>query len=64
MILSKKEKKYIDVSIPKELISEVDKMIGQYGYRSRPELVKDAIRSLLRQYGLLSKAIENEEKTE
>lgn len=42
---------YVFQKIPKSLVDEVDKVMGQYGYRSRSEFVKDAIRSLLRQYG-------------
>ena len=53
------EKKYIDISLPKELVDEVDKMVGRYGYRSRPELIKDAIRRLLIDYKRLD-ALSNE----
>jgi len=47
-----KEKKpdYIYVPIPKELVDEADQMVGSHGYRSRAELVKDAVRTLLRHY--------------
>ena len=38
------------VKIPKDLIDEIDKVIGRHGYRSRAEFVKDAIRALLREY--------------
>lgn len=38
---------YVDVSLPKELIEEMDKLIGQYGFRSRAEIAKEAIRQLL-----------------
>jgi len=42
---------YIFVKIPKSLLDEVDEILGKHGYRSRSEFVKDAIRSLLREYG-------------
>jgi len=48
---AKTEAEYVFVKIPKSLLVEVDKIIGKYGYRSRMEFVKDAIRSLLREYG-------------
>jgi len=48
---AKTEAEYAFVKIPKSLLEEVDKIIGKYGYRSRMEFVKDAIRSLLREYG-------------
>lgn len=40
---------YVSVSIPKELIEAIDRLIEEkkYGYESRPELIKDAIRRLL-----------------
>ena len=46
------EAEYLPVKIPKSLLDEVDKAVGKYGYRSRAEFVKDAIRSLLREYGM------------
>jgi len=39
------------VKLPKSLLDEVDKELGKHGYRSRSEFLKDAVRSLLRQYG-------------
>ena len=40
---------YLTVSIPRELIEEVDRVIGagKYGYDSRAEFIKDAIRRRL-----------------
>jgi len=38
---------YIDVSLPRELVDEMDKLVGQYGFRSRAEIAKEAIRQLL-----------------
>lgn len=39
---------YTSIKIPKELASEIDSVLEMgYGYTSRPEFVKDAIRKLL-----------------
>ena len=50
--IAKTEAEYAPVKIPKSLLDEVDKAVGKFGYRSRAEFVKDAIRSLLREYGM------------
>ena len=50
--IAKSEAEYVFVKIPKSLLEEVDRIIGKHGYRSRTEFVKDAIRSLLREYGV------------
>jgi len=50
--IAKAEAEYVFVKIPKSLLDEVDKAVGKHGYRSRTEFVKDAIRSLLREYGM------------
>jgi len=44
---------YITIRIPRELIKRIDKIIDskQYGYRSRAEFVKEAIREKL--FGLI-----------
>ena len=41
---------YVIIKIPVELVDEIDKMMGKFGYRSRAEFVKDAVRRLLRIY--------------
>ncbi|RLE38258.1 hypothetical protein DRJ17_04635 [Candidatus Woesearchaeota archaeon] len=46
-------KGWVGVAIPKELADRIDKLVGHYGYRSRNDVVADAIRQLLRAYGLL-----------
>lgn len=38
---------YIPVKIPSELVEELDKHIGTFGFRSRQEFVKEAVRRLL-----------------
>ena len=40
-------KEYTQVRIPKELMKEVEKLLGRFGFRSRAEIVKEAIRRLL-----------------
>ena len=42
-------KKYVYVGVPEELIRQVDKLVslGWRGYRSRAEVVRDAVRRLL-----------------
>jgi Arc/MetJ-type ribon-helix-helix transcriptional regulator len=46
----KKESNHVTVKIPKELIQEMDMLIGQRGFRSRGEIAKQAIRQLLDGY--------------
>ena len=48
---SEREQLYTTVKIPRDLVEEIDRMMDKHGYRSRSEFVKDAIRSLLREYG-------------
>ena len=50
---SEKEEEYSTVKVPKGLIEEIDKMMDRYGFRSRSEFVKDAVRNLLRQYNIV-----------
>jgi len=47
-----RQDEYVVVKLPKDLVDEIDRFIGRYGYRSRAELVKEAVRLLLRQYSL------------
>jgi len=46
----RKEDDYITVRIPKELSDDLDMLIGKRGFRSKAEIVKEAIRDLLHQY--------------
>ncbi len=50
MVMSRED--YVIIKLPADLVREIDRFIGRYGYRSRAELVKDAVRALLRQYAL------------
>jgi len=45
----KKLPKHVSVSIPRDLIERIDKIIEscRYGYDSRPEFIKEAIRKRL-----------------
>ncbi len=38
---------YSDLKLPTDLMDEVNRYVGKYGYRSKAEFVKDAIRRLL-----------------
>jgi len=46
-------KKFASVSLPKELIDKIDSIIknGKFGYESRPEFIKEAIRKRLSELG-------------
>lgn len=46
--MSKNE--YATVRIPKNLTDEVDTLVGSFGFTSRAEIVKEAIRRLLQEY--------------
>lgn len=41
--------RYVNVSVPEELAKEIDKFMesSKYGYRSRAEVVVEAVRRLL-----------------
>jgi len=41
---------HITIKLPKELVDEMDKLIGALGFRSRGEIAKEAIRQLLSHY--------------
>ena len=44
------EGEYSNIKIPNELIVNVDCLIGKYGYKSRGEIVKTALREFLVKY--------------
>lgn len=44
------DNEYSTVKIPTDLMSEVDKLVGQHGFKSRAEIVKQALRVLLQGY--------------
>ena len=41
---------YVTLKIPKNLVNQIDEVIGKHGFTSRAEFVKEAIRKLLYQY--------------
>jgi metal-responsive CopG/Arc/MetJ family transcriptional regulator len=41
---------YSNIKIPNDLIIMVDRLIGKYGYKSRGEIVKAALRDFLVKY--------------
>lgn len=45
-----KQQDHVTIKIPQELVDEMDKLIGKYGFRSRGEIAKEAIRELLTEY--------------
>lgn len=47
--MGKIKREYVTVSVPKGLASEIDNVIKEkkYGYKSRAEFIKEAIRKLL-----------------
>ena len=48
---SGKEDDCVTVKIPKELSKEADKLIGKKGFKNKAEIVSEALRELLDQYG-------------
>lgn len=48
--MSGKEDEYKTVSIPIELDEEIVKLIGTKGFRSKAEIVKEALRKLIKEY--------------
>jgi len=45
-----KKTNHVTIKIPEELVADMDKLKGKYGFRSRGEIAKEAIRRLLEQY--------------
>jgi Arc/MetJ-type ribon-helix-helix transcriptional regulator len=47
---AKKMRKYTNIALPDDLVGQIDKVIkkGGYGYKSRAEFAKEAVRMLLR----------------
>jgi metal-responsive CopG/Arc/MetJ family transcriptional regulator len=44
-------RRYTNIALPDDLIEQIDKIIRKkgYGYKSRAELTKEAVRNLLRE---------------
>jgi len=60
--MSEKEDDYSTIRIPKELSAEMDNLIGKLGFRSKAEIVKEAIRRLLNHYQEVERALPRFEK--
>jgi len=41
---------YTTIRLPNDLVTSMDKLIGTYGFKSRAEIVKEALRELLTKY--------------
>jgi len=39
--------KYANIKIPRSLATEMDKLVGQFGFSTRAEIAREAIRKLL-----------------
>ena len=54
---TKKPDKFVSVSIPAEIIEQIDRVIEsrKHGYESRPEFIKDAVRRRLEEMKALAK---------
>jgi len=50
MVEKSNPRKYVLIKIPKSLADAIDKLVGQYGFTSRAEVVKEATRKILQQY--------------
>jgi len=44
------DSEYIPVKLPKDLIDDMDKLVGKHGFKSRAEIAKEAIRRLLSEF--------------
>jgi len=47
---------YVTIKLPRNLIDEVDNFVGKYGFVSRTEVVKEALRRFFQQYSNVTKA--------
>jgi len=45
-----KKQDHVTIKLPKELVDEIDALQGKFGFRSRGEVVKEAVRRLLDHY--------------
>jgi metal-responsive CopG/Arc/MetJ family transcriptional regulator len=45
-------RRYTNIALPDDLVEQIDKVIkkGGYGYKSRAEFVKEAVRALLKEF--------------
>jgi len=50
------DNKYVTIKLPRNIVDEIDKFVGTYGFVSRTEVVKEALRRLFQQYQLAKEA--------
>ena len=55
--------KYVTIKLPRNLVDEIDKFVGKYGFVSRPEVVKEALRRLCQQYQVVKEAERSEDES-
>lgn len=48
--MEKAKNDYVVIKIPKDLAIPVDGLIGKFGFRTRAEIAKEALRALLLRY--------------
>ena len=48
--LDMSQNEYVTIRIPKNLAKEIDGLIGKFGFTSRAEVVKQAVRNFLEKY--------------
>lgn len=48
--MEKTKNEYVVIKIPKDLATPVDDLIGKFGFRTRAEITKEALRALLLRY--------------
>jgi len=55
--------KYVTIKLPRNLVDEIDEFVGKYGFVSRTEVVKEALRRLFQQYQLVKEARKSEDES-
>ena len=48
--MAKRKPEYVTIKLPVELVEEMDSLIGKFGFKSRGEIVKEAVRRFLDHY--------------
>jgi len=48
--MTNKKSDHVTIKLPIELVEEIDALQGKFGFRSRGEIVKEAVRRLLDHY--------------
>ena len=55
--------KYVTIKLPRNIVDEIDKFVGNYGFVSRTEVVKEALRKLFQQYHVVKEAERSEDES-